>query len=129
MGSVMERSALNLGERWCRYLEEHERFWRVCLEVARSKPHLCAEEVETEALDIMMELRARPEQTIHYDPHTLLSLVLGRSVAEIIYNYLESRHSIEINDIPSKREEFRIILRKIMGDPIASILEKKLISI
>jgi len=125
---MMERNALNLKERWCRYLEEYERFWRVCLEVARSKPHLCAEEVEAEAVDIMMASRAGPAQVIQYDYHTFLSLVLGRSVAEIIYNYLESRHNIGRDDVPFRKEEFQIIMRQIMGNPIASILEWKLIS-
>lgn len=118
---------MNLKERWCRYLEEHERFWRVCLEVARSKPHLCAEEVEAGAVDMMMASGAGPAQVIQYDYHTFLSLVLGRSVAEIIYNYLESRHKIRRNDIPFRKEEFQITMRQIMGNPIASILEEKLI--
>jgi len=124
-----EGNALSLKERWCWYLEEHERFWRLCLEVARSNPHLCAEDVETEAIDTMIGLRPEPRQTIHYYPHKRLSMVLGETVMQVIYNYLESRHSIEMNDIPSRREEFRIILRRIMGDPIASMLEEKLISI
>jgi hypothetical protein len=63
-----------------------------------------------------------------YDYHTFLSLVLGRSVAQIIYNYLESRHNIGTDDVPFRKEEFQIIMRQIMGNPIASILERKLIS-
>jgi len=53
-------------ERWCRYIEEEERFWGICLEVARSKPHLCAEEVEAEAVDIMNCLNPRPDERLYY---------------------------------------------------------------
>ena len=97
--------------------------------MARSKPHLCAEDVETEAIDIMVGLEAEPGQTIYYDPLRHLSMVLGETVMQVIYNYLESRHNIELEDIPSKREEFRIILGEIMGQRITSMLEQKLISI
>jgi hypothetical protein len=120
---------LSLKERWFRYLEEHERFWRVCLEVARSNPHLCAEDVEAEAIDMMIGLRPEPRQTIYYDPHRRLSMVLGETVMQVICNYLQSRHNVEMNDLVSKREEFRIILGKIMGDRVTSMLEEKLISI
>lgn len=120
---------MSLKERWCRYLEEQERFWRVCLGVARSKPHLCAEDVETEAIDVMIGLGPEPRQTIYYDPLRHLSMVLGETVMQVIYHYLESRHNVEMNDDALKREEFRIILRKIMGDRVTSKLEEKLISI
>ena len=117
---------MSLKERWFRYLEEQERFWRVCLEVARSKPHLCAEDVETEAIDIVIGLKLEPRQTIYYDPYRRLSMVLGEIAMQVIYNYLESLHNVEMDYIASEREEFRIILRKIMGQRITSMLEEKL---
>jgi len=120
---------LALRERWCGYLEEQERFWRFCLQVARSKPQLCAEEVEAEAVDIMIGLVPGPGKAICYDSCKCLSMVLGESAVQIIYNYLESRYDMEMTDARSKREELRIILRRIMGEAIASILEEKLISI
>lgn len=58
----MEDDALSLRERWSRYLEEHERFWRICLEVARFKPHLSAEAVETEAALILFGLKPKPRE-------------------------------------------------------------------
>jgi len=43
------------------YIEKgNKRFWRICLKVARSKPHLCAEAVEAEARRIMLGLRPEP---------------------------------------------------------------------
>lgn len=56
------RGVLSLNERWCTYVEEEERFWRICLKVARSKPHLCAEEVEAEAVDIMNGFEPRLDE-------------------------------------------------------------------
>jgi len=52
---------LDLNDRWVRYLKEDDRFWKVCLKVARAKPHLCAEEVEAEATLIVLGLRPEPE--------------------------------------------------------------------
>ena len=120
---------MSLKERWYRYLEEQERFWRVCLGVARSKPHLRAEDVETEAIDVMIGLGPEPRQTIYHDPYRRLSTVLGETAMQAIYHYLESRHNVGTNGPALKREEFRIILRKIMGDRVTSMLEEKLISI
>ena len=97
--------------------------------MARSKPQLCAEEVEAEAIDIMIGLVPGPGKAICYDSCKYLSMVLGESVWQIIYNYLESRYDMEMTDVRSKRGELRIILRRIMGEAIASMLEKKLISI
>ena len=54
---------MSLNERWCRYLEKEERFWKVCLKVARSKPHLCAEEVEAEAVNIMNGFKPEPDES------------------------------------------------------------------
>lgn len=49
---------MNLYKR--KYLEEaNERFWRICLKVARSNPHLCAEDVEFEAA--LITLGSKPE--------------------------------------------------------------------
>ena len=57
-----------MNERWCRYLEENERFWRVCLEVA-SKPHLYAEEVEAEALGLMNGSKCKTQRDL-FKPKT-----------------------------------------------------------
>lgn len=46
--------------RW-RFLEDGEEFWRMCLKVARSKPYLCAEAVESEAMLIILGLKPEPE--------------------------------------------------------------------
>ena len=77
----------------------------------------------------MMGLVPGPRQAICYDSYKYLSMVLGESAMQIIYNYLESRYDMEMTDVPSKRGELCIILRRIMGEAIASILEEKLISI
>jgi len=53
-------------------------------------------------------------------------MVLGEIAMQVIYNYLESLHNVEMDYIASEREEFRIILRKIMGQRITSMLEEKL---
>ena len=42
------------------HLWRDERFWRICLKVARSKPYLCAEAVEAEAVSVMVGLSDRP---------------------------------------------------------------------
>ena len=41
--------------------EEDERFWEICLKVARSKPYLSAEAVESEAVLIILGLKPEPE--------------------------------------------------------------------
>lgn len=52
---------MKLNEQWCKFLEEEERYWRICLEVARANPHLCAEEVELQAVDVMLGLKPEPK--------------------------------------------------------------------
>jgi len=60
----MERSSLATlkHQLWAHLKKDNSRFWRVCLKVARSKPHLCAEAVEAEARRIMFGLRPEPRR-------------------------------------------------------------------
>jgi len=70
---------LSLNERWCRYLEENERFWRVCIEVARSRPHLCAEEVEAEALDLMNGSKCKTQKDL-FKPKSEFHVIIQTSL-------------------------------------------------
>ena len=70
---------MSLNERWCRYLEENERFWGVCLEVARSKPYLCAEEVEAEARDLLNSSKCKTQGDLlklSREPHVIIQTSL-----------------------------------------------------
>jgi len=51
-----------LTDRWRRLLKEDDRFWGICLEVAKSKPYLCAEAVESEATLIFFGLKPKPKR-------------------------------------------------------------------
>ena len=57
-GAVLD----TLTDRWRRLIEEDDRFWRTCLEVAKSKPYLCAEAVESEATLIFLGLKPEPKR-------------------------------------------------------------------
>ena len=54
-----------------------------------------------------------------------LNDILGKTAAEMIYNYLEERCKIKKEEIPSKMQEFIIQLQKILGNA-AEIIEEKI---
>ncbi|MDH5439281.1 MAG: hypothetical protein OEZ48_10085 [Candidatus Bathyarchaeota archaeon] len=57
-GAVLD----TLTDRWRRLIKEDDRFWRICLEVAKSKPYLCAEAVESEATLVFLGLKPNPRR-------------------------------------------------------------------
>jgi hypothetical protein len=53
---------MTLKEHWWRYLDEdNDQFYKICLEVARSRPHLCAEAAELEATRIILSSKPEPK--------------------------------------------------------------------
>ena len=58
-GILKKTDDLSLHER-CRYSEEQEQFWTICLKLARSEPYLCTEAAESEEALTMVGMRPEP---------------------------------------------------------------------
>jgi len=62
-------------------------------------------------------------ETLNIVVDTVLNQILGQEATQIIYNYLENKHSIRRHEIGQKLDSFNRVLEEYLG-PGAFVIEK-----